>query len=116
MLSPVTFADGTAPDIIGDFVGLGIAVATFFGMTWAAVKWATRPLRQRLDEIHALAEGLRAERERVDDLSDKVANIERRVATIERRVEDLYHLLLTIIDPRRLRRDDPQHTPPLDEA
>ncbi len=116
MLSPGTFADGTAPDLVGDFVGLGIAVATFFGMIWAAVMWATRPLRQRLDEIHALAEGLRAERERVDDLSDKVANIERRVATIERRVEDLYHLLLTIIDPRRLRCDDPQHTPPLDEA
>lgn len=116
MLSPGTFADGTAPDLVGDFVGLGIAVATFFGMIWAAVMWATRPLRQRLDEIHSLAEGLRAERERVDDLSDKVANIERRVATIERRVEDLYHLLLTIIDPRRLRCDDPHHTPPLDEA
>ncbi len=112
----MSFIEGSAPDLLSDAVTLAIAVCTFFGLVWAAVMWATRPLRQRLDEIHSLAEGLRAERERVDDLSDKVANIERRVATIERRVEDLYHLLLTIIDPRRLRCDDPQHTPPLDEA
>ncbi len=105
----MSFIEGSAPDLLSDAVTLAIAVCTFFGLVWAAVMWATRPLRQRLDEIHSLAEGLRAERERVDDLSDKVANI-------ERRVEDLYHLLLTIIDPRRLRCDDPQHTPPLDEA
>jgi len=112
----MSFTEGSALHLLSDAVTLAIAVCTFFGLVWAAVMWAIRPLRQRLDEIHALADGLRAEGERVDDLNEKVANIERRVGTIERRVEDLHHLLLSIIDPRRLRRDDPQHTPPLDEA
>ncbi len=112
MLAPLMFVEGSVPDQVSDLVALGIALATLFGLMWAAVTRATKPLRDRLDEIHALAEGLQAERERVDDLSDRVTGMERRLGVIERRIEDLYQLLLTMIDPRRMRHD---HHAPLEE-
>ncbi len=112
MIAPAMFVEGSIPDQVSDLVALGIALATLFGLMWAAVTRATKPLRDRLDEIHALAEGLQAERERVDDLSDRVTGMERRLGVIERRIEDLYQLLLTMIDPRRMRHD---HHAPLEE-
>ncbi len=97
-------------DTASDWIALAVAAATLGGIVWAAVMRATKPLRSRLDEIHTLAEGLKAERERVNDLNDRVAGLERQLAAIERRIEDLYHLLLAIIDPRRRQRpsDDDQ--------
>ena len=50
----------------------------------------------------------------MDDLSDKNAEIDRRLGVIERRVEDLYHLLVSIIDPRRLRNSPDDDAPPAD--
>ncbi len=107
----MTFTPGTPLDLVSDFGSLVITIAAVAGIVWAAVSRGTKPLRDRLDEIKALAESLRQERERVDDLSEKVNDIERRLGVIERRVEDLYHLLVSIIDPRRLR-----HTPSDDDA
>lgn len=91
-------------DVLADWLALATACAALAGIVWGAVIRATKPLRSRLDEIHSLAEGLKAERERVDDLSDRVAGLERQLGAIERRIEDLYHLLLAIIDPRHRQR------------
>ncbi len=95
-----------------DWIALLTGAAALAAIVWGAVMRATKPLRARLDEIHAITEGLAAERERVDDLSDRVAGLERRLGAIERRIEDLYHLLLTIIDPRRMRQSQ---LPPRDD-
>ncbi len=92
--------------VAGDWIALAIAAATLAGIVWAAVMRATKPLRNRLDEISLIAERLKVEVERVDDLNDRVTGLERRLGAIERRIEDLYHLLLTIIDPRRPRGND----------
>lgn len=100
----------------GDWLALAIAAATLAGIVWGAVIRATKPLRSRLDEIHALAEGLKAERERVNDLNDRVAGLERQLAAIERRIEDLYHLLLAIIDPRHRQRPDGSDDPTTDDT
>lgn len=97
---------GSLTDIATDWIGLLTGAASLAAVVWGAVLRATKPLRTRLDEIHRLAEGLNAERERVDDLSDKVAAIERRVMAIERRVEDLYHLLLSVFPTRGNRQPD----------
>lgn len=86
-----------------DWIALLTGAAALAAIVWGAVMRATKPLRARLDEIHTLAEGLKAERERVNDLNDREDGLERRLGSIERRIEDLYHLLLTIIDPRRVR-------------
>ena len=102
--------------LAGDWIALLTGVCVLAGIVWGAVMRATKPLRDRLDEIHGIAEGLAAERERVDDLNDRVAGLERRLGGIERRIEDLHHLILTLIpliDPRRMRRD---HHVPLDEV
>ena len=95
--------------LAGDWIALLTGVCVLAGIVWGAVMRATKPLRDRLDEIHGIAEGLAAERERVDDLNDRVAGLERRLGAIERRIEDLYHLILTLIDPRRMRQD--HHAP-----
>lgn len=92
-------------DIAGDWIALLTGAAVLAGIVWGAVVRATSPLRKRLDEIHTIAEGLNSERERVDDLTDRVAGLERRLGSIERRIEDLYQLLLTLIDPRRMRQE-----------
>ena len=88
--------------LAGDWIALLTGAFALAGIVWGAVMRATKPLRDRLDEIHTIAEGLAAERERVDDLNDRVAGD-------ERRIEDLYHLILTLIDPRRMRQD--HHAP-----
>jgi hypothetical protein len=101
MMATAGFVDGTALDFIADAVGLAIAVATFVGLIWGAVMWATRPLRKRLDEISNIATELRAERARVDDLANRTADMERRLGAIERRLEHLYDLIAGLFDPRR---------------
>lgn len=103
-----SFIDGTAPDIVGDIVGLAIAVCTFAGLIYAAVRRGTAPLRARLDGITEIAEQLKLERARVDDLSEKVSSIESRIPSIERRIEDLYRLLVSLLGPRA--------TPPAPDA
>lgn len=95
--------DASVTDAATDWVALATGAAALAGIVWAAVMRATKPLRSRLDEVRTIAEALKAERERVDDLTDRVAGLERRLGAIERRIEDLYHLLLTAIDPRRMR-------------
>jgi hypothetical protein len=110
MLTEPTFTS-----LAGDWIALLTGVCVLAGIVWGAVMRATKPLRDRLDEIHSIAAGLAAERERVDDLTDRVAGLERRLSSIERRIEDLHQLLLTfipLIDPRRMRRD--QHAEPDD--
>lgn len=97
--------------IAGDWIAILTGACALAAIVWGAVVRATKPLRERLDEIHTIAKGLAAERERVDDLTDRVAGLERRLGAIERRIEDLYHLILTLIDPRRMRQD---HHAPLD--
>ena len=116
MLTPELFTAHSLPDMAADVVALAIAVLTLGGLVWGVVMRATKPLRDRLNEIHGIAEGLAAERERVDDLNDRVAGLERRLGGIERRIEDLHHLILTLIpliDPCRMRRD--QHAEPDDK-
>lgn len=108
MLTHVVDPQGFAA-MAGDWIALLTGVCALAAVVWGAVMRATKPLRQRLDEIHGIAEGLAAERERVDDLNDRVAGLERRLGAIERRIEDLYHLILTLIDPRRMRQD--HHAP-----
>ncbi len=103
-MTPVSTVSDNWSDVASDWIALAVAAATLAGIVWGAVMRATRPLRARLDEIHTIAEGLKAERERVDDLSDRVAGLERQLGAIERRIEDLYHLLLAIIDPRHRQR------------
>jgi len=95
--------------LAGDWIALLTGAFALAAVVWGAVMRATKPLRDRLDEIHTIAAGLAAERERVDDLNDRVAGLERRLSSIERRIEDLYHLILTLIDPRCMRQD--HHTP-----
>ena len=90
-----------------DWIALLTGAAALAAIVWGAVMRATKPLRARLDEIHAITTQLNAERERVDDLTDRVAGLERRLGSIERRIEDLYHLLLTVIGP--IRRTDPNN-------
>lgn len=92
-----------------DAGALIVTLAAVAGIVWAAALRATKPLRDRLDQIGTLGEAMEQERERVDDLTDRDREIERRLGVIERRVEDLYHLLVTIIDPRRLRQSPPTH-------
>jgi len=102
--------------LAGDWIALLTGVCVLAGIVWGAVIRAIKPLRDRLDEIHSITEGLAAERERVDDLNDRVAGLERRLGGIERRIEDLHHLILTLIpliDPCRMRRD--QHAEPDDK-
>ena len=101
--------DESFTDLAGDWIALLTGACALAGIVWGAVIRATRPLRDRLDEIHSIAAGLAAERERVDDLNDRVAGMERRLSSIERRIEDLYHLILTLIDPRCMRQD--HHAP-----
>ena len=98
-------------DLATDWIALATGIATLVGIVWAAVTRATKPIRDRLDDIKEVGEALRQERERVDDLTTKVNTIEKRLEAIERRVEDLYHLLVSIIDPRRLRRDSDDEQP-----
>ena len=105
------FAPDSALDTISDFGALVVTLAAVAGIVWTAVVRAMKPLRERLDAIQDLTRSMAQERERVDDLSEKETEIERRLGVIERRVEDLYHLLVSVIDPRRLR-----NTPPDDDA
>ncbi len=105
------FAPDSALDTISDFGALVVTLAAVAGIVWTAVVRAMKPLRERLDAIQDLTRSMAQERERVDDLSEKETDIERRLGVIERRVEDLYHLLVSISDPRRLR-----HTPSDDDA
>lgn len=103
--------------LAGDWIALLTGAFALAAVVWGAVMRATKPLRDRLDEIHSIAEGLAAERERVDDLNDRVAGLERQLGGIERQLRETYQLILTLIpliDPRRLRRD--HHVPPLDEV
>jgi len=111
MLTPELFTAGSLPDMAADVVEEAIAVLTLGGLVWGVVMRATKPLRDRLDEIHGIAEGLAAERERVDDLNDRVAGLEDQLKKIDRRLEDLWNLVLTLIDPRRMRND---HRAPLE--
>ena len=97
--------------LAGDWIALLTGVCVLAGIVWGAVMRATKPLRDRLDEIHGIAEGLAAERERVDDLNDRVAGLEDQLKKIDRRLEDLWNLVLTLIDPRRMRND---HRAPLE--
>ncbi len=111
-------AQPTFTTTAADWIALLTGAAALAAIVWGAVMRATKPLRDKLDEIHTIAERLTAERERVDDLTDRVAGLERRLGSIERRIEDLYHLILTLIDPRQCRQDhhapleveDDQHT------
>ena len=115
MLTHVVDTQGFAA-IAGDWIALLTGACALAGIVWGAVMLATKPIRDRVDEIHGIAEGLAAERERVDDLNDRVAGLERRLGGIERRIEDLHHLILTLIpliDPCRMRRD--QHAEPDDK-
>jgi len=105
------FAPDSALDTISDFGALVVTLAAVAGIVWTAVVRAMKPLRERLDAIHDLTVSMAQERERVDDLSDKTAEIDRRLGVIERRVEDLYHLLVSIIDPRRLRNSPDDDAP-----
>ncbi len=97
--------------LAGDWIALLTGVCVLAGIVSGAVMRATKPLRDRLDEIHGIAEGLAAERERVDDLNDRVAGLEDQLKKIDRRLEDLWNLVLTLIDPRRMRND---HRAPLE--
>mgnify|MGYP003406313496 FL=1 len=63
--------------LAGDWIALLTGAFALAAIVWGAVMRATKPLHDRLDEIHTIAEGLAAERERVDDLNDRVAGLER---------------------------------------
>ena len=97
--------------LAGDWIALLTGVCVLAGIVWGAVIRAIKPLRDRLDEIHSITEGLAAERERVDDLNDRVAGLEDQLKKIDRRLEDLWNLVLTLIDPRCMRND---HRAPLE--
>lgn len=102
--------DQSFTSLAGDWIALLTGACALAGIVWGAVMRATKPLRERLDEIHTIAEGLAAERERVDDLDDRVAGLEDQLKKIDRRLEDLWNLVLTLIPPRLMR----QNRAPLD--
>ena len=62
--------------LAGDWIALLTGAFALAAVVWGAVMRATKPLKDRLDEIHSIAEGLAAERERVDDLNDRVAGLD----------------------------------------
>lgn len=116
----------TVVAVLQDWAEIIAAVGVIAGTVWAVVTRSNRKLQDLITDITdrqvtAVEQSISVERDRVDDLTSKTSTIEQRLGVIERRIEDLYHLLVSVIDPRRLREspqpdgrraDDPPHGTP----
>lgn len=71
------------------------ALVVIVGAIAGTAAWTGRVLKRQMEaSVEAHMRGLDEERERVDDLGDKLRDMERRIVSIERKLEDLYHLMV----------------------
>lgn len=97
--APPSLAAAITPDSpfsiltdVGTVVG---ALVVIVGAIAGTAAWTGRVLKRQMEaSVAAHMKGLDEERERVDDLGDKLVEMERRILSIERKLEDLYHLMV----------------------